>query len=247
MAKTNNKMTTKTTNDSVASKAAVPEVPVVAAPVEASKPAAPAKRASVPKAASKEKVASVVPELDLASVKPEVSAQPVVPAPVVEAEVVESSILVKLNMFGAKLHQLNGLLSSVKSDYKQLEKLVARELKNAHKSSRRKKSSGNRQPSGFVKPTLISDELAHFLNKPLGTEMARTEVSKEINAYIRTQSLQDKANGRRIIADAKLARLLKLGAADELTYFNLQRYMKHHFVKTEAMMASSSVAAVATA
>jgi chromatin remodeling complex protein RSC6 len=83
-----------------------------------------------------------------------------------------------------------------------------------------------------VKPTLISDELAAFLGKEKGSEVARTTVSKEINAYIRSAKLQDPTNGRKINPDAKLAKLLKIGKGDELTYFNLQRYMKHHFIKT---------------
>jgi len=168
---------------------------------------------------------------------------------VAQADVVvdaDSSLSVKLNVFGAKLQQLAGLFSSVKTDFKTLEKIVARELKNAQKSSsRRKKSTGNRQPSGFVKPTRISDELAQFLGKTIGTEMARTDVSKEINAYIRSNGLQDKDNGRKINADTKLSKLLKLNKEDELTYFNLQRYMKHHFIKAE--LAAAAAAAVATA
>lgn len=238
MAKTTNKMANKTTTDSISSKSSVSETPIVAAPVELPKP--PSKRASAPKpAAVKDKVEMTVPQLDIPKVQAAVPVQPTELVCTAEMEHTEPSIQVKLNLFGAKLHQITSLLSSVKTDYKQLEKMVARELKNAHKSSRRKKSSGNRQPSGFVKPTLISDELAHFLNKSVGTEMARTDVSKEINAYIRAQNLQDKTNGRRIIADAKLARLLKLGSTDELTYFNLQRYMKHHFVKTEPVAPAS--------
>merc|ERR1711991_591631 len=113
-----------------------------------------------------------------------------------------------------------------------LEKTVSRELKAAQKSSKRsRRSSGTRAPSGFVKPTRISDELATFLGKAIGCEMARTEVSKEINQYIRSKSLQDKENGRKIPPDAALTKLLNIGKDDELTYFNLQRYMKHHFVK----------------
>jgi upstream activation factor subunit UAF30 len=81
---------------------------------------------------------------------------------------------------------------------------------------------------GFNKPMLISDELASFLGKTKGTEMARTEVTREINAYIRANSLQDKSNGRNINADRKLSTLLKT-ADEKLTYFNLQRYMNHHF------------------
>ena len=89
-----------------------------------------------------------------------------------------------------------------------------------------------RGPIGFIKPSHISDELAVFLGKPVGTMMARTEVSKEINTYIRVHGLQDAQNGRVINPDAKLRKLLRLPNGDELTYFNLQKYMKHHFSRT---------------
>jgi chromatin remodeling complex protein RSC6 len=160
---------------------------------------------------------------------------PATPAP--ENTVVESSEVSPLNAkfaeVGAKLQMAFGVLQSLKTEYKVLEKAVAKELKACQKlASKKKRSSGNRAPSGFVKPTLISDELATFLGKPKGSELARTDVSKEINAYIREHKLQDPKNGRNINADAKLAKLLKLGKEDKLTYFNLQRYMKHHFPKT---------------
>jgi upstream activation factor subunit UAF30 len=114
-----------------------------------------------------------------------------------------------------------------------MEKKWTRELKIAQKAnSKRKRKSGNRAPSGFVNPALISDELATFLQKPSGTEMARTDVTREINQYIRAHNLQDTTNGRKIIPDTKLSSLLKLKKTDELTYFNLQRYMSPHFTKT---------------
>jgi chromatin remodeling complex protein RSC6 len=93
--------------------------------------------------------------------------------------------------------------------------------------------STDRRPSGFVRPTKISDELAEFLGKPVGTEMARTDVSRHINSYIRDHNLQDQQNGRKINPDAKLRALLKLGENDELTYFNLQKYMNHHFIRDD--------------
>jgi chromatin remodeling complex protein RSC6 len=167
-------------------------------------------------------------------VQPVVVAAPPVatPAPVVESN--DASMSSKLTVFGGKIQQALSMLASIKAEFKTLEKNVARELKNAQKlSSRKNKTNTNRQPSGFVKPTRISDELAQFLGKTIGTEMARTDVSKEINAYIRSNGLQDKSNGRKINADSKLSTLLKLNKEDELTYFNLQRYMKHHFIKAE--------------
>ena len=165
--------------------------------------------------------------------------QPIVTAPVVEdtpqQEVstdVETPVAEQSVEFHAKLQQLSVLISSLKADYRALEKKQARELKLAQKqNSKRKRKAGNRAPSGFVKPTRISDELAKFLEKPSGSEMARTEVTRDINKYIRTHNLQDKENGLKIIPDAKLAALLKLKKNDELTYFNLQRYMSPHFAK----------------
>jgi hypothetical protein len=134
--------------------------------------------------------------------------------------------------FLGKLQQLSVMISTLKSEYRALEKKWSREVKSAQKvSSKRKRKAGNRAPSGFVKPTKISDELASFLGKEKGTEMARTEVTRDINKYIRTHNLQDKDNGRKINPDSKLAALLKLKKTDELTYFNLQRYMSPHFAK----------------
>jgi upstream activation factor subunit UAF30 len=144
-----------------------------------------------------------------------------------EAPVAEKSV-----EFLAKLQQIGVLISSLKTEYRTLEKQWNRELKTAQKQqSKRKRKAGNRAPSGFVKPTRISDELAKFLDKPAGSEMARTEVTRDINKYIRTNNLQDKENGRKINPDTKLATLLKLKKTDELTYFNLQRYMSPHFAK----------------
>ena len=150
--------------------------------------------------------------------------------------------------FLAKLNQLSALIGSLKTEYRSLEKKWTREIKTAQKTNaKRKRKSGNRQPSGFVKPTKISDELAKFLEKPVGSEMARTDVTREINKYIRSHSLQDKENGRKINPDAKLQTLLKLKKTDELTYFNLQRYMSPHFAKSEKALAAAASAAASAA
>lgn len=149
-----------------------------------------------------------------------------------EVESTETPLAEQSIEFLAKLQQLGVLISGLKTEYRTLEKKWSRELKTAQKqSSKRKRKTGNRPPSGFVKPTRISDELASFLGKDKGAEMARTAVTRDINTYIRENNLQDKANGRKIIPDAKLAALLKLEKADELTYFNLQKFMSPHFAK----------------
>jgi len=147
------------------------------------------------------------------------------------------------DQFTALLAQLSAFrsqLTSVTAQVRALNKRSDRELKQALKAGRKKRKSGNRAPSGFVKPTKISMELANFLGKEKGTEMARTEVTREINTYIRAHKLQDPKNGRRILADAKLRKLLKLKKEDELTYFNLQRYMSPHFAKAGKKLPESA-------
>lgn len=175
-------------------------------------------------------VQAVVPEL-LTTNEQVVAVSPHVPVDSsssdVEAVLTEQSVA-----FLSKLQQLSLMVSTLKTEYRLLEKKWNRELKAAQKlSSKRKRKAGNRAPSGFVKPTKISDELASFLGKEKGTEMARTEVTRDINKYIRNNNLQDKDNGRKINPDGKLSLLLKIQKNEELTYFNLQRYMSPHFAK----------------
>ena len=172
------------------------------------------------------------------------------PAPAPETEaVIEASadpddpssfINQRLAEFSAKLQQLTSNLATIKTDFKTLGKDVTRVMKAAAKASiKKRKSNSERKLSGFTKPTRISDEMANFLGVAHGTEMARTAVSKEIHNYVEKHGLKNPNNGRYFRADAKLTKLLnyhyKEGSGDDkkqmLGYFNLQKYMKHHFQK----------------
>ena len=154
---------------------------------------------------------------------------------------IDGGLIAQSGEFLTKLQQVSALLTSLKTEYRALEKKWTRTLTVAQKAnSKRKRKASTRSPSGFVKPTRISDELAKFLSKPTGTEMARTDVTRDINKYIREHNLQDKANGRQINPDTKLSGLLKVGKDETLTYFNLQRYMSPHFAKAGAAAAAAT-------
>tara|TARA_Y100000816_G_scaffold277216_1_gene247128 strand:- start:82 stop:663 length:582 start_codon:yes stop_codon:yes gene_type:complete len=140
----------------------------------------------------------------------------------------------------AETQSMQQKLSAMRTRLRSLQKQHARAVKAAEKRGRKNRAGKtNRKPSGFVKPARISDSLARFLGKPEGTEMARTDVTKEINAYIRRKQLQDPSNGRIIKADSALMRLLDLKRGQELTYFNLQRFMSPHFAKAGEAVATA--------
>lgn len=125
----------------------------------------------------------------------------------------------------------------LQSQLKHLEKTVKKE-RHMFQQTRMKThtNDGNKQrkPSGFAMPTKVSSELCQFLNKSDGTEVARTEVTKSVVAYIKDHNLQSTAEKKNIITpDDKLKTLLGLGDQDTLTYFSLQKYMNKHFIKPD--------------
>ena len=160
---------------------------------------------------------------------------------VVVSDVAEHSITTGFNDFIGRFQSILTQFNTLKTELRNLEKTTTKQLKIAQKLNNRKRRKGSRAPSGFVRPSLISEELATFLGKPVGSEMARTDVTREINKYIRANNLQDKDNGRKIIPDKLLKTLLKLEDSVELTYFNLQKYMGPHFPKVVKVVPTVSV------
>ena len=119
-----------------------------------------------------------------------------------------------------------------KASKNELRKVLKLYQKKTSKAKKRK-ADPNRTPSGFAKPSLISDELCKFLKKPLGSKMARTDVTKEVNVYIKQHNLQNPENKKQIVPDKILVDLLKISKSEVLTYFSLQKFLKSHFPKQD--------------
>ena len=154
--------------------------------------------------------------------------------PMVEDESVEFT-----NQFQALSSIILNMASQfkeVQSQLKTLQKTHAKEVKALQKRTRKRKNRDGKakSPSGFTQPTKITDELAGFLGLDKGSEIPRTEVTKKINCYIKEHDLQWEQNKRHIKPDKKLGSLLKVGKGEDLTYFNLQTYIKPHYIKAEA-------------
>lgn len=188
------------------------------------------------------------PKSETKETKPAKVVESVVSEPVVSDtvtnEVVDATPPQSFEKLLKQLTAVNALVNALKNDVKLLQKQTSKDMKVAQKCNPKRKTrdpdAKPKAPSGFVKPTLITDELAVFLEKPSGTEMARTAVTREINQYIRNNNLQDATNGRKILFDDKLGKLLKLDKGQELTYFNLQKYMSPHFKKQGAAATTTS-------
>jgi len=89
-------------------------------------------------------------------------------------------------------------------------------------------------PSGITKPVAISDELAKFLGVTPGTLVPRNEVTKGVSGFVKGNQLSDPKNKQKFVLDdrpaAKALKVLLGNPKEEVTYFNLQRYLKHHYV-----------------
>lgn len=92
-----------------------------------------------------------------------------------------------------------------------------------------KKNQKRKNPSGFAKPSKISTELCSFMNKPPGTKIARTEVTRYLINYIKEHKLQDDTNRKSICPDEKLSNLLDV--KKNITFFSIQSLMNKHFIK----------------
>jgi len=221
--------------------AAAAPVAAVPAPVAAPAPAA-------TKAAAAAAPAEKKPRATKAAAAAPVVAAPVVVAPVVAAAATEAAVEAPattldddLKVVLGRLTGLREVVSTMITEVKKLEKRVHREIKDARKRRRRVKVEGEegakpRGPSIFEIPTKVTEELCVFLGKPKGTLISRSNVTREINNYVKEKNLKNKHD---IKPDAALKKLLRLTDADNLTYFNLQRYLNTHYVKEPKVVATA--------
>lgn len=137
-----------------------------------------------------------------------------------------SGIIGTLSAFKSQITMLQNQLRA-------LDKSVNKQIKAFHKEAKKNKNKGNRKPSGFAVPTKISDELCEFMERPKGSTIARTEVTQYIIQYIKDNNLQWNENRKIIKPNMALKNLLNVKNNDQVTYFNIQRNMNRHFIKSQ--------------
>jgi chromatin remodeling complex protein RSC6 len=88
--------------------------------------------------------------------------------------------------------------------------------------------------------------MCEFMEVEKGSLVARTDITKRLNAYIKANGLENPENRQQILPDERLWKILgvaspsvpKEGQKDEeqragivITHFNIQKYINGHFLK----------------
>jgi chromatin remodeling complex protein RSC6 len=123
-------------------------------------------------------------------------------------------------------------------------KAVKRELRSKGKRHRKdpkdmtpeelKVYEARRANNAFLKLRPLSDELSTFMGLPAKSQRSQTDVTKFVATYVKTHNCFDPNFKRRILPDQKLAKLLRAKDKEEVTYLNLQKFLKVHFLKPAA-------------
>ena len=212
----------------------------VATPVIASTPAPKTKDSKVAKEPKAKTAKAVVPS------KTEVIVPTVAEPTVVPVATSSESSDVQLAALAEKLKALSTELSTKVRDAVKAVQEAAKTAKREARDSKKKKRKdpatmtpeekaaweARRANNAFLVQRPLTDELCHFMGLKSGDTRSQTQVTKFISEYVKTHSCFDPSFKRRILPNAALAKLLRVGDKDEVTYLNLQSFLKVHFIKT---------------
>ena len=124
-------------------------------------------------------------------------------------------------------------LTALRSEMKSLAKIV-RKVRAHQEDPDGEKAKARSANNGFNRKQDVSPKLREFLSLPDGELISRSEVTKFITAYVKEQGLKHPDNGRVIIMDDKLTKLLEPPADTQITFLNIQKFLSPHYVKVEA-------------
>lgn len=200
----------------------------------------PAKKKSAPKKASKKTTTpKKVEPVEPTPVEP---VAPVEPDPVVEEEDT-FMVYTELSEMKNRLRDLITLTRELSTMVTAFEKRVAKDKRVVDKRMKRKQTKlnadGTKPLNGFSKPGNVSDELRKFMGLKKDELVARVDVTKFITKYCKDNNLNNPKDKRILTPDTALQKLLKVESGVELTYFNLQKYLKYHFPNKEGVFATA--------
>ena len=212
-----------------------PKTVAVPAPVAAPAPAAKAPKAKAVKAekpAAPSKAVVTVPTVETPSA-------PAVAEAVEHSDVILAGLAEKLKALSTELTTRVREATKSVADAIKATKREAREIKKKKKKNpedmtpeERKTWEARRANNAFLVQRPLTDELCSFMGLKSGEKRSQTEVTKFISGYVKQHNCFDPNFKRRILPNSALAKLLRVSDKDEVTYLNLQSFLKVHFLKT---------------
>ena len=121
-------------------------------------------------------------------------------------------------------------IAAIRSELKSLAKIV-RKIRAHQEDPTGELAKERAANSGFNRPQKISEDLRAFLGLAEGELISRSQVTKRLSEYVKANNLKNPDNGRIIIMDATLKKLLNPPADVELQFKNLQTYLAPHYIK----------------
>lgn len=203
------------------------------APVTAAAPAPAPAKASKPKATKVAKAEVVVPTTATPAVVPVA-----ISAPAQSSEALLAALTEQLKSISA---EFTAKVRDAVRQTQEAAKVAKKEQRDSKKKKRkspeemtpeeRKAWEARRANNAFLVQKPLSDELCAFMGLKHGEKRSQTEVTKFVSDYVKSHGCFDPQFKRRIVPNAALAKLLRVDDKTEVTYLNLQKYLKVHFKK----------------
>jgi len=137
-----------------------------------------------------------------------------------------SSLVNAITLLAANVKEIQAKLKVYSKEREKQQKILNKEAA--------KREKARKTPSGFAKPSKISDEMCAFMKIENGSERSRTDVTRFINSYVKENNLYNPVNRRIIIPDPVLKKILRVGDNDEVSFFKLQSLLSNHFPVSKA-------------
>lgn len=177
-----------------------------------------------------------MPNTKKVSAPPKKEPKPVVSKEEIKEENVEEEVVDENDTFSSLVNAITLLAANVKEIQAKL-KVYSKEREKQQKILNKeaaKREKARKTPSGFAKPSKISDEMCAFMKIENGSERSRTDVTRFINSYVKENNLYNPVNRRIIVPDPVLKKILRVGDNEEVSFFQLQKTISCHFPLSKA-------------
>ena len=139
----------------------------------------------------------------------------------------------------ATIETLSNDIASLRNEVKNLAKLV-RKVRSYQEDPTGEKQKARTKNNGFNRKMEVTDTLKEFMGLDADGTVSRSDVTRRINKYIKENDLKHPDNGRVIVMDEKLTKLLSPPEGEQITFLNMQRYISPHYLKVADEVAEAA-------